>query len=113
MQTIRLINLHKKLGDVLRAADDEVVVVLNREEPRTVIMSSDEFIRLKVAAGEPVPPAVRKTKPTLHSTPDDPLGYDTNDPNYMLEVARHALGGEHETELMQEVERAQRRWGLR
>jgi len=112
MQSIRSINLQKNLGEVLRAADVEAVVVMNRDQPRTVVMSAEEFIRLKVAAGEPVPPEVRKSRPTLYRRPVDPLGYDTRDPDYPSAVAKHALSGEHEAEVLREVDGAMRRWGM-
>lgn len=112
MQSIRSINLQKNLGDVLRAADVEAVVVMNRDQPRTVVMSAEEFIRLKIAAGEAVPPEVRKSRPTLHRPVVDPLGYDTADPDFPLKVARHALSGEHKDEIRSEVAAAMRRWGM-
>jgi PHD/YefM family antitoxin component YafN of YafNO toxin-antitoxin module len=113
MQIIRSVNLQKNLGEVLRAADVEAVVVVNRDQPRTVVMSADEFIRLKVAAGEPVPAEVRRSRPTLHRPDIDPLGYDTTDPNFELNVAKHALSGEHQAEIQAEVESALRRWGMK
>ncbi|MCZ7861190.1 hypothetical protein O9X98_07190 [Agrobacterium salinitolerans] len=113
MQSIRSINLQKNLGEVLRAADVEAVVVLNRDQPRTVVMSAEEFIRLKIAAGEPVPPEVRKSRPTLHRPQADPLGYDPSNPNHAVTVAREALAGEHEAEVRREVDGALRRWGMR
>jgi hypothetical protein len=113
MQSFRSIHLAKNLDDVIRAADVEAVVVLDCDQPRTVVMSVDEFIRLKTAAGEPVPPDVRKSRPTLHRPPVDNLGYDTSDPNYGREMARHALAGEHQDEVAREVERAKRRWGIK
>ena len=113
MQTIRSFNLQKNLGEVLQAADVEPVVLLNREQPRTVLVSADEFIRLKVAAGEPVPKEVRKSRPILHRTPEDPLGYDTRDPAYALAMAADALSGINSDAVQQEMNAALRRWGMR
>ena len=113
MQTIRSINLQKNLGDVLKAADVEAVLVTNREQPRAVVMSADEFIRLKTAAGEPMPSEVRKSRPTLHKRPVDPLGYDTRDPSYAAQMAEDALNGRHSEEIEQETDRAMSRWGMR
>lgn len=113
MQSIRSINLQKNLGEVLRAADVEAVVVMNRDQPRTVVMSAEEFIRLKEAAGEPVPAEVRKSRPTLHRPVADPLGYDTRDPDYAAKVARDALNREHDVEIQHEIDGAMRRWGMR
>ncbi|MBY5358748.1 type II toxin-antitoxin system Phd/YefM family antitoxin [Rhizobium leguminosarum] len=113
MQTIRSINLQKNLGDVLKAADVEAVLVTNREQPRAVLMSAEEFIRLKTAAGEPIPSEVRKSRPTLYRRPADPLGYDTHDPSYAMQMAEDALNGRHSEEIEQEIDRAMRRWGKR
>lgn len=112
MQIIRSINLQKNPGDVLRAADVEVVLVTNRGQPRAIIMSAEEFIRLKTAAGEPIPSEVRKSKPSLHRRPSDPLGYDTRDPSYVVRMAEDALSGRHAEEIEQEIDRAMRRWGM-
>jgi prevent-host-death family protein len=113
MQTIRSINLQKNLGDVLRTADVEAVLVTNRDQPRAVVMSAEEFIRLKTAAGEPVPKEVRKSRPTLHRRVADPLGYDTRDPGYINQTANDALSGKHPEEIAREVDNAMRRWRLR
>ncbi len=113
MQTIRSINLQKNLGDVLKAADVEAVLVTNRDQPRAVVMSAEEFIRLKTAAGEPIPSEVRKSRPTLHRRPVDPLGYDTRDPSYGVQMAEDALNGRHSEEIEQEIDRAMSRWGMR
>lgn len=113
MQTIRSINLQKNLGDVLRAADVEAVLVTNREQPRAVVMSAEEFIRLKTAAGEPIPSEVRKSRPTLHRRPVDPLGYDTRDPSYVYQVAEDALGDRHSENIEREINSTMRRWGMR
>ncbi|CDN95412.1 Addiction module, PhD/YefM domain protein [Agrobacterium tumefaciens] len=113
MQTIRSINLQKNLGDVLKAADVEAVLVTNREQPRAVVMSAEEFIRLKTAAGEPVPAEVRKSRPTLHRRSVDPLGYDTRDPSYVVRMAEDALNGRNSEEIEQEIDRAMSRWRMR
>lgn len=72
MDIVRSVNLQKDLGDVLRASDKQPILMLNREQPRTVLMSSDEYIRLKIAAGEPVPPEVVRPKPAFFQRPVDP-----------------------------------------
>ena len=113
MQTIRSINLQKNLGDVLRAADVEAVLVTNRDQPRSVVMSAEEFIRLKTAAGEPVPHEVRKSRPTLHRRTADPLGYDTRDPLYVYQAADDALNGRHSENIEREIHAAMSRWARR
>ncbi len=113
MRTIRSINLQKNLGDVLRTADVEAVVLMNREQPRAVVMSAEEFIRLKVAAGEQVPAEVRKSRPTVHQRLADPLGYDTRDPSHIAALVGDALAGLHQDDIRSEVHGALRRWGMR
>jgi PHD/YefM family antitoxin component YafN of YafNO toxin-antitoxin module len=113
MQTIRSIHLQKNLGDVLKAADLEAVVVMNRDQPRAVMMSAEEFIRLKTAAGEAVPKEVRRSRPTLHQSSADPLAYDTRDPDYVLQLVEDALAGRHAQAIRSEVQAALRRWGMR
>lgn len=113
MQTIRSINLQKNLGDVLKAADLEAVVVMNRDQPRAVMMSADEFIRLKTAAGEPVPKEVRRSRPTLQRPPVDPLGYDTRDPDYVSQLIQDVFADRHAQAVRSEAEAALRRWRMR
>lgn len=114
MQLIRSINLQRSLGDVLQTADSEPVVLLHREQPRNVIMSADEFVRLKRAAGELVPREAIRSKPTFHKTPADPLGYDTSDfMAYAREAAENALTGKTASVSDAEVEAANSRWGFK
>lgn len=113
MQTIRSSQLQKNLGDVLDAADVEAVLVTNSEQPRVVVMSADEFIRLKMAAGEPVPAELITSTPILHQAPLDPLGYDTRELDYACQMARDAqsvVGGDL---IAQEIQSAFERWGMR
>ncbi len=113
MQVIRSINLQKNLGDVLKAADMEAVLVTNRDQPRAVVMSAEEYIRLKTAAGEPVPSEVRKSRPTLHRQAPDSLGYDTRDPSYAYRLARDAKAQKDFDAIAREIGSALRRWGMR
>ena len=43
---------------------------------------------------------------------DDPLGYDTSDPNFMRQMARDALEGRNEDAVQQEIVRISARFGL-
>jgi PHD/YefM family antitoxin component YafN of YafNO toxin-antitoxin module len=113
MQTVRSLNLQKNLGDVLQAADVEPVLVLNREQPRTVMMSAEEFIRLKVAAGEPVPTEARKSRPALQQSPPDLIGYDTRDPDYPRKMAEDERDGKHGATIEAEIDTALARWGFK
>jgi hypothetical protein len=114
MDIVRSVNLQKNLGDVLNASDKEPVLMLNREQPRTVLMSSEEYVRLKLAAGEPVPPEVVRPKPTFFRRPVDPLGYDTSDfTKFAVTVADDAIAKNNQEEVDAEVENSLRRWGMR
>lgn len=80
MQAFRSIDLQKDLRDVLDSAEAEPTVLVNRGQPRVILMSGVEFRRLKTAAGEPIPAAVLPSRPlVLRGGSDDPLGYDTSD----------------------------------
>ncbi|MCY1304872.1 hypothetical protein D9M68_425730 [compost metagenome] len=55
----------------------------------------------------------KKSKPTIYSPPDDPLGIDP-DKDFNAEVrriARDAIVGRHQEAVREEVDRALRRWG--
>lgn len=113
MNIVRSINLQKNLGDVLSASDREPVLMLNREQPRTVFMSSEEFVRLKIAAGEPVPPEAVRPKPTFFKRPADALGYDTSDFNqFALKIAEDSIAKKHQEEIDAEIEGSLNRWGM-
>jgi len=46
-----------------------------------VIVTIEEYARLKEASGEPVPQELRRERKAVvrRGTPEDPLGYDTSD----------------------------------
>lgn len=44
---------------------------------------------------------------------DDPLGYDTSDPSWVLKGAEHALSGADKDAIEKEVDAALRRWRFR
>ena len=73
-------DLQKHLRDVLDTAEGETAVLLNRGQPRVIMMSVGEYRRLKGLAGEPVPADALPREPlVLRGKPVDPLGYDTSD----------------------------------
>lgn len=55
MKTFSALDLQKKTGDIQFAAAVAPVVITKHGKPRSVMMSHDEFVRLKRAAGEPIP----------------------------------------------------------
>lgn len=59
-------------------------------------------------------PANGETQTPVYVTPpDDPLGYDPDDPDFALKVAKHALSGDDSDLVTKEVNAALRRWKLR
>jgi PHD/YefM family antitoxin component YafN of YafNO toxin-antitoxin module len=108
-------HLQKHLGDVQEAARKGPVLFLHHGQPNTVMMSVEEFQRLKIAAGEPVPPEVRQRRPvTQQGLPPDPLGYDTSDFRVCAqEMAEAALSGRNSEAVREEIARAERRFGFR
>lgn len=81
MKEYRSLHLQKNLGDVLAAVEADPVVLLNRGQPRAVVMSATEFRRLKRAANETVPDAALPRTPKVVRVGQvaDPLAYDTAD----------------------------------
>lgn len=56
----------------------------------------------------------REMQTPVDVTPsDDPLGYDPDDPDFALKVAKHALSGDDRDLVSKEVNAALRRWKLR
>jgi prevent-host-death family protein len=114
MDEFRSLHLQKNLGDVLASAEVAPVVLVNRGQPRVVLMSAAEFRRLKQAAGEPVPSATMPRRPVvIRGRRDDPLGYDTTD---FLRCARAmaeaALAGRNREAVEAELAKVRRRLGL-
>lgn len=114
METFRSMHLQKHLGEVQEAARQAPVLFLHHGQPKTVMMSVEEFQRLKTAAGEPVPPEVRRRRPvTQEGLPMDPLGYDTADFwGCAGGMAEAALSGRNGEAVREEIARAERRLGL-
>lgn len=72
-------DLQRNTGDLQLAAAVSPIVVTAHGKPRNVMMSVDEFSRLKIAAGEVVPPELRPKEAPVIRAVHDPLGYDTSD----------------------------------
>jgi len=95
MQAFTSSDLQKHLRLVLDSAGAEPTVLINRGQPRIVLMSAEEYRRLKSAAGEPIPPAAMPRRPLiLRGGTNDPLGYDTADlTSAAHQMANDALSG--------------------
>jgi len=111
MNEYRSLHLQKNLGEVLASAEAEPTVLVNRGQPRLVIMSVTEFRRLKAAAGEAMPAAAMPRRPlTVRGRIDDPLGYDTSDlRSCVLEMADAALAGRNTPAVEAELGRVRAR----
>lgn len=114
METFRSTQLQKHLREVQESARREPVLFLHHGQPSTVMMSVEEFQRLKTVAGEPVPPEVRRRRAvTQQGLPPDPLGHDTSDFwACAREMAEAALSGRNGDAVREEIARAERRLGL-
>ncbi len=97
MNEYRSLHLQKNLGEVLASAEGAPTVVVNRGQPRLVIMSVAEYRRLKAAANEAVPLAAMPRRPAVvHGRVADPLGYNTSDlRGCALAMAEAARSGAH------------------
>lgn len=114
MQTFRSLHLQKNLGAVQDAARREPVLFVHHGQPNVVLMSVEEFQRLKVAAGELVPPEIRRRHAvTQTGLAPDPLGYDTSNlATCALEMAAAALSGRNRDAVAKEIAQAERRFGM-
>jgi prevent-host-death family protein len=88
MLSVSVQELQKKIGDVQSEASREPVLITSHGKPRCMLLSVEEFVRLKEAAGESVPSEIRLRRRglTFRAT-SDPLGYDLSD----LDAAMRAM----------------------
>jgi len=114
MKQFSSLDLQQKTGEVQRSAYVEPVVITNHGKPRFVIVTVEEFSRLKASANEPVPAEVTGRKPVVkRGPPPDPLGRDTRDfAAFVLQMADHALSGKDRTAINAEIAGAKRRLGI-
>lgn len=103
MQTFTSIDLQKQTGDVQRAASREGAVITSHGKPRNVMLSIEEFRRLKLAAGE-TPPDIVETKPAVIQHRVDPLGYDVRDFERAAgKMSEDAIAGRDESAVSSEL----------
>src|ERR1700704_3866137 len=80
MREFSSLDLQQQSGEIQRSSAASPVVILNHGKPRSVMMSVEEFRRLKTAAGENLPSEVANPRPIVRrGLPKDPLGYVTSD----------------------------------
>ena len=114
MRAFSSVDLQKQTGDVQRAADREGAVITSHGKPRTVMLSVEEFCRLKGIAGEAVEPELQPRRaPTLRPVPD-PLGYDVRHfETAARRMAQDALSGVGEEAVETELAAVRRKFGRR
>jgi prevent-host-death family protein len=78
MEAFSSLDLQQRTGDVQQASAHAPVLLTSHSKPRNVMMSVEEYRRLKAAAGEPIPPEVQERGGTVRKRVD-PLGYDMSD----------------------------------
>jgi prevent-host-death family protein len=72
------LDLQQQTGEIQRAAAQEPVLITNHGKARAVMLSAEEFCRLKEVAGEAVPAEARTRRAVTVRPNEDPLGYDVS-----------------------------------
>lgn len=108
-------DLQQQSGEIQRAAVSGPVVIMSHGKPRSIVMSVDEFRRLKQRAGETVPSELERPRPVVRRVPmRDPLGYTTSDlKSLALTMADAALSGRNREAVHAEIAAVERRLGLK
>jgi prevent-host-death family protein len=108
-------DLQQQTGEIQRAAMSAPVIVMSHRKPRLVVMSVDEFRRLKQQADETVPPELERPRPVVRRVPmRDPLGYRTTDlKSLALAMADAALSGRNKDVVRAEIAAVERRLGVK
>jgi prevent-host-death family protein len=111
MRTFSSQDLQQQTGEIQRAAVSAPVVIMSHGKPRSIVMSVDEFRRLKQKAGETVPFELARPRPVVKRVPmRDPLGYPTSDlKSLALTMADAALSGRNRDVVRAEIAAVERR----
>jgi hypothetical protein len=114
MRQFSSLDLQQQSGEIQRSSAASPVVILNHGKPRSVMMSVEEFRRLKTAAGEILPSEVAKPRPILRrGLPKDPLGYVTTDLRHVAAaMAEAAESGRNRDAVRAEIRAVERRLGI-
>src|SRR5258708_8549229 len=81
MREFSSLDLQQHSGEIQQSAAISPVVILSHGKPRSVMMSVEEFRRLKRAAGETLPPELERPRAIVRrGPPRDPVG-DVTTPN--------------------------------
>jgi prevent-host-death family protein len=94
MLVISSLKLRRRTGEVQIEAAREPVVVTTHGRPRCVVLSVEEYARLKRAASEPVPVELAPQRGETARSEPDKLGYDLSDVAAALRaMAADAISG--------------------
>ena len=115
MRTFSSQDLQQQTGEIQRAAVSGPVLVMSHGKPRSIVMSVDEFRRLKQKAGEVVPTELERPRAVIRRVPmRDPLGYQTSDlKSLALTMADAALSGRNRDAVSAEIAAVERRLGMK
>lgn len=112
MQTFTSVDLQRQTGDVQRAASREGVVVTSHGKPRNVMLSVEEFCRLKRMAHEPIPAALLLRRFVVVRHVPDPLGYDVSDFRHVAaQMSEEAINGVNDDAVEVELDRVRSLFG--
>jgi PHD/YefM family antitoxin component YafN of YafNO toxin-antitoxin module len=114
MREFSSLDLQQQSGEIQRSAATSPVIVLNHGKPRSVMMSVEEFRRLKIAAGETLPSEVERPRRIVRRGPlKDPLGYATTDLLHVaVTMADAAQSGRNRDAVRAEIAAVERRLGI-
>jgi hypothetical protein len=114
MREFTSLDLQQQSGEIQRSAAASPVVILNHGRPRSVMMSVEEFRRLKLAADEALPNEVTKPRPVVRRGQlRDPLGYETADFRHVATaMADAAESGRNRDAVRAEIRAVERRLGI-
>jgi PHD/YefM family antitoxin component YafN of YafNO toxin-antitoxin module len=114
MRQFSSLDLQQQSGEIQRSAAASPVVILNHGRPRSVMMSVEEFRRLKLAADEALPSEVTKPRPVVRRGQlKDPLGYVTTDLRQVATaMADAAESGRNRDAVQAEIRAVERRLGM-
>ncbi|NDV86649.1 type II toxin-antitoxin system Phd/YefM family antitoxin [Aurantimonas aggregata] len=114
MQAFTSIDLQKQTGDVQRAASREGAVITSHGKPRNVMLSVEEFCRLKRIAQEAVPPSLLTCGGVTVRHARDPLGYDIrNFRTAARQMAEDALAATNDDAVEAELAAVRKKFGRR
>jgi PHD/YefM family antitoxin component YafN of YafNO toxin-antitoxin module len=114
MREFTSLELQQQSGEIQHSADGSPVLILDHRKPRSVMMSVEEFRRLKLAAGETLPVEVVRPRAIVRrGALNDPLGYDTSDLRRVaLAMAEAAESGRNRDAVRAEIAAVERRLGI-